>query len=106
MNESQKRHPLVEKVLSLLRIDPMYQNMGMPDPEVLYLSHEALKEIKQEYEKYFDSEELPETLISLLQLANALGDEGHNEVALELIEIAVSGEEALKKKVRQKHKHE
>ena len=106
MGGSNKQHPIVEKVLSLLRIDPKYKNMGMPDPEVLYLDDAALRTIQEEFEKYFDSDELPTALISLLQLANALGDEGHKEVAIELIRIAVLGKEALKKKAAEKNQVE
>lgn len=98
MSEKKKQHPIVEKVLSLMRIDPKYQNMGMPDPQVLYLSDESLSIIQKGFEQYFDSDELPVAIISLLQLANALDKEGHNEVAIELIRIVVSGKEAMQKK--------
>ena len=81
-----------------MRVDPKYQNMGMPDPQVLYLDHESLEIIREEYEKYFDSEDLVSALTALLELANALSKEGHDEVALELIEIAVTGEEPLRKR--------
>ncbi len=97
MSNSNRKHPLIEKVLSLLRIDPKYQNMGMPEIEVLYLRDEDLRIIQDEFETYFESEELVTAILSLLQLANALGDEGHEEVAVELIRIVTSGQKALEK---------
>jgi len=72
--------------------------MGMPDPEVLYLNDAALRTIQEEFEKYFNSDELPTAIISLLELANALDREGHNEVAIDLIRIVVTGKEALEKR--------
>jgi hypothetical protein len=98
VSDPKEQHPIVEKVLSLLRIAPKFRNMRMPDPQVLYLNHAALQTVKEEFEKYFDSDELPIAIISLLQLANALGDEGHKDVAIDLIRIVVTGKEALKKR--------
>ena len=98
MSNPKSRHPIVEKVLSLLKIDPKYRNMSMPDPQVLYLNDAALQTVKEEFEKYFDSDELPVAIISLLELANALGDNGHKDVAIDLIRIVVTGKEALKKR--------
>lgn len=72
--------------------------MGMPDPEVLYLNDAALRTIQEEFEKYFNSDELPTAIISLLELANALDREGHNEVAIDLIRIVVTGKEVLEKR--------
>ena len=102
MSEEKKQHPLVEKILSLVEFDPMYENMGMPDPKVLYLSDELMTIIQKEFEKYFDSDELPTAIISLLGLANALDGEGHKEVAIGLIRIVVTGKEALKKRSKLK----
>jgi len=102
VSESKKQHPIVEKVLSSLRMDPKYKNMGMPDPEVLYLNDGALRTIQEEFEKYFDSDELTTAIVSLLELANALDGEGHNEVAIDLIRIVVTGNEALKKRSKLK----
>ena len=97
MSEQNKQHPLVEKILSLVSFDPMYENMGMPDPKVLFLSDDAKQIIKQEFEKYFDSKELKEAIMALLQLANAFDKEGHNEIGISIIRIVVTANEALEK---------
>jgi hypothetical protein len=97
VSEKKKNHPLIEKILNLVTFDPMYQNMGMPDPKVLYLSDEAKKKIKIEFEQYFDSNELPEIIVALLELVNAFEKEGHNEIAISIIEIIVTANESLQK---------
>jgi dihydrofolate reductase len=98
-----KHHPLVEKILSLVTFDPMYENMGMPDPKVLYLSDEAKTTIKQEFEKYFASNDLMSAVASLLELACAFDKEGHNEIAISVLEIVVTANKALEKLKKNKN---
>lgn len=101
MSEPKIQHPLVEKILSFVEFDPMYENMGMPDPKVLYLSDESLDIIQKEFEKYFNSEELKLAIVSLLELACAFDKEGHNEIGISIIRIVVTANEFLEKRNKQ-----
>jgi hypothetical protein len=97
VTEKKSHHPLVDIILNLVTFDPMYQNMGMPDPKVLYLSDEAREKIQFEFEQYFESKDLLGAISALLQLSNAFDEEGHKEIAISLIEIVVTATEAIKK---------
>ncbi len=97
MSDPKKQHPLVEKILSLVTFDPMYENLGMPDPKVLYLSDDARAEINKEFEKYFDPAEITSAIIALLDLSNVFAKEEHKEIGITILEIVVTAREALEK---------
>ncbi|MBN2157121.1 MAG: hypothetical protein JW776_13840 [Candidatus Lokiarchaeota archaeon] len=102
MIKQNKRHPLIEKVLSLVEFDPMYENMGLPEMKVLYLSDESRRMVQTEFEKYFNGDEIIGAIAALLELANALDGEGHTQIAVTLVEIVVSATEPLKERKKSK----
>lgn len=98
MKEQGKNHPLIQIIVDLVEFDPMYENMGIPEMRVLYLSDVSIHKIQQEFEKYFESDELVEVITALLQLAAAFDKEGHNSIAISILEIVVTANEALERR--------
>ena len=98
MREQNKKHPLVQQILELVEFDPKYENMGFPEIKALYLIDESKHKIQQEFEKYFESDELIDLITTLLQLAAAFDREGHKGISLSILEIVVTANESLEKR--------
>jgi hypothetical protein len=76
----------------------MDQNMGFSEFKQYYISDENRKIIQEEFEKYFDSDELQNAIMALLRLILVFQSKGHERVVTFLAETVTSAEETAKKR--------
>lgn len=91
-------HPLAKRVIELVEWDPMDQNMGFPEIKQYYLSGDNTKIIQDEFEKYFESEDLQDAIMAILKLILVFESKGHSRVVKTLAEIVTTAEKTLEKR--------
>ena len=90
MNEREKKHPLIEKILSLVEFDPMHENMGLPELKVLYLSEESKKNILDKVDHLIIGGGMSFTFIKAQggKIGNSICEDDKQELALDILKQA------------------
>ena len=99
-----KAHPLVEKALSLAKLDSSLAPPYMEElASSIFFDDEAIEELKDALSNYFHTEALISAVLALLDLTCVLDEQDHKDAALDILMVVATAAEPLKALGRHKH---
>jgi hypothetical protein len=97
MSESNPMHPFTKLVIDLAKKDPMHENMGFPEFSTYTLSKDSKSQIRVDFEKYYNTNELQNVVMEILRLILLFESKNSEDIVKFLAELVVSAEEEIKK---------